>query len=135
MVSASNQLKKNANFISRMHGAILSPEWQFVKVCAISPKVNNPERICSHCSKFILSTEILKTPGGLMKWWEETGLANRANTFDQKSKDEAYNQFQLFFNRQVCMSSVKVVPDPFHTWMQIQGNDLHHMAAGMTKAE
>ena len=70
-----------------------------------------------------------------MKWCEETGLSNRAYMFDQKSKDEAYNQFQLFFNRLVCMSSVKVVPDPFHTWAQVQGNDLHPMSAGMTKAE
>ena len=80
-------------------------------------------------------SETLKTTGGLKKWWEETGLANRATMFNQKSKDEAYNQFQLFFNRQVCMSSMKVVPDPFHTWSQVQGNNLHHMAAGMTKAE
>ena len=54
--------------------------------------------------------------------------------FDQKSKDEAYNQFQLFFNRVVCMSSVRVVADPFHTWAQVQGNKQHHMGAGHTEA-
>ena len=37
MRSASSQLKKNAKFFSSMHGAILSPGWQFIKVCAISP--------------------------------------------------------------------------------------------------
>ena len=32
------------------------------------------------------------------------------------------------------MSSVRVVPDPFHTWAQIQGSNQHHMAAGYSKA-
>ena len=53
----------------------------------------------------------------------------------QETKDGAYNDFQLFFNRLVCMSSVKVVADPFHTWPQVQGINPHHMAAGHTKAE
>ena len=52
----------------------------------------------------------------------------------QETKDGAYNDFQLFFNRLVCMSSVKVVADPFHTWPQVQGINPHHMAAGHTKA-
>ena len=38
------------------------------------------------------------------------------------------------FNRLVCLSSVRVVPDPFHTWTQIQGNNPHHMSAGHAKA-
>ena len=134
MISASQQLKKNSQFISTKHGAILSPDWQFVKICAISPSVYNPDKICSHCEKFILTTDILKTPGGLDKWWKETGLSDRMHLFDQKSKDEAYNEFQLFFNRVVCMSSVRVVADPFHTWAQVQGNKPHHMGAGHTEA-
>ena len=132
MMSASDQLKKNSYFISRMHGAILSQGWEFVKVCAISPKVNNPEKICSNCKKFILTTNILKTPGGLKRWWDETGLSKRANMFDKKSKDASYNEFQLFFNRLICMSSVKVVPDQFHSWTQVQGNAPYHMSAGLT---
>ena len=32
------------------------------------------------------------------------------------------------------MASVKVIPDPFHTWAQVQGNNHCHMAAGHTKA-
>ena len=54
------------------------------------------------------------------------------NKLDQKSKDEAYGEFQLFFHRLVCMSSVRIVPDPFHTWEQIQGDNPRQMAAGHT---
>ena len=43
-------------------------------------------------------------------------------------------EFQLFFHRLINLSSVRVVPDPFHTWSQIQGNNPHHMAAGHTEA-
>ena len=90
--------------------------------------------ICENCHRFILTSDILKTPGGLDKWWEETGLADRAQNLDQKAKDTAYNEFQLMFNRLVCLSSVRVVPDPFHTWTQIQGSNSHHMSAGHTTA-
>ena len=135
MISASKQLKKNAKFIARMHGAVLSPEWKFVKICAISPKLINPEQVCDNCKKFILTTDILKTPGGLEKWWQETGLSKRQNLFDQHSKDASYNEFQLIFNRLVCISSLKVVPDPFNTWTQVEGNTSYHMSAGLTNVE
>ena len=135
MKAASNQLKKNADFMSLRHGAILSPDWRFVKVCAISPSFNTSQNICQHCRRFILTSDMLKVPGGLEKWWKETGLADRAQKLDQKAKDDAYNEFQLFFNRMVCLSSVRVVPDPFHTWTQIQGNNPHHMSAGHTRAD
>ena len=55
--------------------------------------------------------------------------------FDQKSKDASYNEFQLFFNRSICMSSVKVTPDPFHSWAQVQGNTSYHISAGHTNTE
>ena len=74
MISASDQLKKNAAFISMMYGAILSPGWQFVKVCAISPTLYNSERICKNCRKFILTTDMLKTPGGLEKMVERNRI-------------------------------------------------------------
>ena len=134
MRDASSQLKKNAKFFSTMHGAILSQGWQFAKVCAISPTLYNSEKICTNCKRFILTTDILKSPGALAKWWKDTGLSERCKMFDEKNKAEAYEEFQLFFNRLICMSSVRVVPDPFHTWAQIQGKNQHHMAAGHTKA-
>ena len=134
MRSASRQLKKNAHFFSTMHGAILSSGWQFAKVCAISPTLYNSEKICDNCRRFILTSDILKSPGGLAKWWKDTGLSERSKKFDSTTKNDAYAEFQLFFNRLVCMSSVRVVPDPFHTWAQIQGKNEHHMAAGHTKA-
>ena len=134
MKSASSQLSKNAEFISSRHGAILSPDWQFVKVCAISPSLNSSKKICKNCRRFILTSDILKTSGGLNEWWKKTGLADRAKIFDQKENDDAYAEFQLFFNRLVCLSSVRIVPDPFHTWSQIQGDNPYHMSAGHTRA-
>ena len=134
MISASQQLRKNACFISSKHGAILSPGWRFAKICAISPSVYNPDKICSSCQKFILTSDIVKKPRRLEKWWKDTGLSNRSHLLDKKSKDKAYKEFQLFFNRVVCMSSVRVVADPFHTWAQVQGNNPHHMGAGHTEA-
>ena len=81
-----------------------------------------------------MSSDNLGTRGGVEKWWKETGLADRARNFGSKEKEKAYNEFQLFFYRLVCLSSVRVVPDPFKTWNQIQGNNPHHMSAGYTKA-
>ena len=135
MISASCQLHKNAKFISTMHGAILSPEWRFVKVCAISPSLYNADSICNNCKKFILTTDLLKTCGGLDEWWKQTGLADSTENTIKETKDEAYNAFQLFFNRVVCMSSVKVLPDKFHTWEQVQGKNHHSIAAGLTKVK
>ena len=135
MMSASRQLKKNALFFSSKNGAILSPDWRFAKVCAISPSVYYQDKICINCKRFILTSDIVKTPGRLEKWWKETGLSDRVNTFDQKSKDDSYKEFQLFFNRLVCMSSVRMVPDPYRTWTHVQGNKQHHhMGAGHTQA-
>ena len=135
LFSASFQLKKNAQFISSKHGAIISPDWRFAKIAAISPSVHNPDKICSHCKKFILTTEIVKNPGELGQWWKETGLSERSALFGRNSRKRAYREFQHFFNRVVCMSAVRVVPDPFHTWAQVQGNKQQlHMAAGHTQA-
>ena len=134
MKDGSRQLNKNAEFLSTRHGAILSPGWQFVKICAISPSFNSPETICKNCHRFILTSDILKTAGGLEKWWKETGLLDRAQKLNQKEKDYAYNEFQQFFHRLVCLSSVRVVPDPFYTWTQIQGSNPRHMSAGHTTA-
>jgi len=145
MKDASNQLLKNAEFVSVRHGAILSPEWRLVKICAISPSLKNSEKICRNCHRFILTSEIINTPGALQKWWKDTGLSDRDKTFHkikkgkkaknalQKIKDKAYNEFQMFFYRLVCLSSVRVVPDPFYTWKQIQGNNPHHISGGHTK--
>ena len=134
MKYASRQLTKNAKFLSLRHGAILSPEWRFAKICAVSPIFNKSERICNNCQRFILTSDILKTQVGLDKWWKENGLADRARHFSTKEKAYGYNEFQLFFNRLVCLSSVRVIPDPFHTWTQVQGDNPHHMSAGHTKA-
>ena len=134
MKDASRQLNKNADFVSLRHGAILSPGWRFAKICAISPTFNKTENICKNCQRFILTSDILQTPGGLDKWWKDTGLANRVNNLTATEKSYAYNEFQLFFNRLVCLSSIRVVPDPFNTWTAIEGTNPYHMAAGHTKA-
>ena len=83
MKYASRQLTKKANFLSLRHGAILSPGWRFAKICAISPTLNPSEKICKNCQRFVLTSDILKTPGGLDKWWKETGLADRVNNISE----------------------------------------------------
>ena len=98
-------------------------------------RVRGSESICRNCNRFVLTSDILTAPGGLVKWWKDTGLANRERKFDKKEKAKAYNEFQLLFNRLVCLSSVRLVPDPFHTWTQIQGDNPRHMSAGHTTAD
>ena len=114
MKDASSLLDTNADFLSLSHGDILSPDWQFAKICAVSPSFNDPEFICKNCNRFILTPDIFKAKGGLDKWWKETGLADRALNLDQEAKDKAYDEFQLMFNRLICLSSVRIVPDPLN---------------------
>ena len=130
---ASNQLKKNADYTSRIHGAILSPGWKFVKVAAISPYVYNQGKICPTCNLFVITTDTINQPGGIEKWWENTGLG-KIEELDAKSKQEAYNDFLRYFNRLVNLSAVRVLPDPFRSWEQIQGQNPRHMASGYTIA-
>ena len=40
----------------------------------------------------------------------------------------------MFFNRLVNLSAVRVIPDPFHSWEQIQGHNPRHMSAGYTSS-
>ena len=41
----------------------------------------------------------------------------------------------MFFNRLINLSAVRVCPDPFRSWEQIQGANPRHMAAGHTPAK
>ena len=63
--SASNQLKKNAMQMAKLNAPILSKGWKFVKVASVLPHILNPERVCGHCRKFIITEEDIKNPGGL----------------------------------------------------------------------
>jgi len=131
--SAAAQLKKNADHTAQMHGSILSPGWRFVKIAALSPKVYNSQKICPSCNPFIITTDMIKQPGGMLKWWKGTGL-DRIPELDARTKREAYKEFLIFYNRMVNLSKVRVMPDTFKTWEQIQGQNPHHMAAGYTAA-
>ena len=68
-----------------------------------------------------------------MKWWKRTGL-DRIPELDARTKRKAYQEFLMFYNRMINLSKVRVIPDTFNTWKQIQGQNTHHMAAGHTKA-
>ena len=116
-----------------MHGAILNLGWRFAKIAAISPKVYTPERICKNCDKFVLTTDMLQEPGGLKEWWMKTGLLEGLENINQTALDESNLAFQLFFNRLVNLSAVRLVPDPHHSWLQVQGDNPRHMGAGYTK--
>ena len=73
---------------------------------------------------------------GLLKkqWWKQTGLGEELQIMDERTNDGSFNEFQLFFHRMVNLSAVRVVPDPFHTWSQIHGDNPCHLAAGYTKS-
>ena len=114
-----------------MHGAILSPGWKFAKIAVVGPRVYNRERICPSCDPFVISTEMINEPGGMERWWKNSGL-DKIEELDEKSKKEAYDDFLRFSNRLVNLSAVRVIPDPLHSWEQIQGQNPRHMAAGYT---
>jgi hypothetical protein len=130
---ASEQLKKNADYTSRMHGAILSPDWKFVKVVAVGPHVYNRDKICPTCNPFVITTDMINQPGGMEKFWKNSGL-DKIQELTGKAKQEAHSEFLRFFNRLVSLSAVRVLPDPFGAWEQIQGQNPHHMAAGYTSS-
>ena len=131
--SASAQLKKNADYTAKIHGTIFSPGWQLVKIAALSPRVYSPQKICSSCNPFIITTDMLKEPGGMLRWWHGTGL-ERIGELDSRTKQKSYKEFLMFYNRIVNLSKVRVLPDVFKSWEQIQGDNLRHMAAGYTEA-
>jgi hypothetical protein len=131
--SAADQLRKNADHTAQMHGSILSPGWRFVKIAALSPNVYNPQKICPSCNPFIITTDMIKQPGGMLKWWKGTGL-DRIGELDAKTKTKAYGEFLMFYNRMINLSKVRVIPDTFKCWETIQGQNSHHMAAGYTAA-
>lgn len=132
---AAKQLRKNANYTSQVHGAILSPGWKFVKVAVIAPDVYNKEKICQTCNPFVISTDMINQPGGMEKWWKNSGL-DSIKELDEKSKKEAYNEFLMFFNRLVNLSKVRLLAKPTEAWKQIQGEHYpRQITAGHIAAE
>ena len=131
---ASDQLLKNADYTAHVHGEILRPGWKMAKVAVISPHVYKKEKICPTCSHFILTTDMLKEPNGLKKWWKMTSL-EKVKELNGKSKQDAYDDFLKLFFRLVMLSAVKIIPRPFNSWQQIQGNNPRHMSAGYTESE
>ena len=74
-------------------------------------------------------------PGGLQKWWEETGILQEIMTMDDKNKREGYDDFLILFNRYINLSRIGLqkvtVPS---TWEQILGLDNRFISAGYTGA-
>ena len=120
--SAASQLRKNVEYILRVHGNILSPGWDFLKIAAISPRLGNMNRICESCRPFIITSDMIKEPGGITKWWNSLGLDKR-KILNSNTRKKFYNEYLRFFNRIVNLSAVRLHPDPFQNWQQIQGDN------------
>ena len=76
---------------------------------------------------------MIKQPNGMLKWWQGTGL-DQIGEMDPRMKQKSYEEFLMFYNRIVNLSKVRVIPEAFKTWGQIQGENERHMAAGFTEA-
>ena len=53
--SASHQCKEHAEYASEAFSPFLTDEWQFIKIAAILPGELDYDRICPHCSKFVIT--------------------------------------------------------------------------------
>ena len=131
--SAASQLRKNVEYISRVHGKVFSTGWDFVKLAAISPRVHNMHQVCESCQRFIITSDIFKEHGAIEKWWKSTGLDGR-KVLNPNARKNSYNDYLKFFNRIVNLSAVRFHPDPFQNWKQIQGDKTQHMSAGHTSS-
>ena len=131
--SAASQLKKNAYHTAKMHAPILSREWKFLKIAAIIPDIINKQRLCNHCRKWILTEDIIRKPGGLQKWWEETGIQDEIGKIEQQRKEEGYKDYLVLFNRYINLSRIGLQKTtPPRSWEQVQGSNTSYISAGYT---
>ena len=133
--SAAKQLKKVAYQFAKLHAPILSRGWKFLKVAGVFPHVINTQKLCGHCRKWIITEDIIKTPGGLQKWWEKTGILEQLGKIDEKMKREGYEEYLILFNRYINLSRIGLqkVTLP-STWEHIQGSNAPYISAGYTSA-
>ena len=133
--SAAKQTHKHAMYTSQIHGSIISEQWRFIKVAAIIPNVDNLERVCDHCKKFVITNAILEAEGGLSKWWNDTGIFEGVEKIDA-IKHKSYKEFLNIFNRIVNLSAMAKQQVVSNAWKQIVGETIQYDApitAGWTK--
>ena len=131
--SAAEQLRKNSSYTSRLHGPILSKGWGFLKIAAIMPHVINKQAVCPHCNRFILTEDILTTPGGIEKWFQETGILEHVGKINQQMKDQGFEDMLKIFNRLVNLSNIGIQPANMpQAWQKITGKDDNYITAGYT---
>ena len=132
--SAAKQLKKNAYHMAKLHSPILSRGWKFLKVAGIFPDLKNKQTLCSHCRKWVITEEIIRRPGGLQKWWDETGILEEIGKLQEKRIAEGYRDYLILFNRYINLSRIGLQKAAFpKSWMQVQGNS-SYISAGYTYA-
>ena len=81
--SASQQLKKHAYYMARVHGDILDAQWRFVKVAAIWPGELNQENICDNCRPFIFTSKITNKDQ-MIQWLMQSKILQRLTQEEEK---------------------------------------------------
>ena len=130
---AAKQMARYAEHISKRHGSVLSNNWSYLKVASIIPGVINPDKICSHCKRFLLTEQELVDEKSLRTWWESLGLHQNPSQ-DVAIKSQCYHEFLNMFNRTINLSSIVRKTNVFNTWEEIQGSNTLPIVAGITPA-
>ena len=130
---ASEQMERYSSYIAQRHGPVLGDTWEYLKVAAILPNVTKPDKICNHCKQFLLTEQTLKNETSMRSWWEKVGIWQN-NDQDITTKTHSYNEFLLFFNRTVNLSSIVRKMVSFNAWEEVQGQGRPPIVAGFTEA-
>ena len=128
--SAAKQLQKYSNHIARVHGPVLTENWKYLKVAAILPNVGNLERVCNHCRRFIITTDVMENKG-LPIWWKEIGILD-TKVETSNSKERFYEDFLNLFNRLVNLTAISRQKATFNAWKEVQGENRQNIIAGIT---
>ena len=125
LAKASDQLKKHSSYLARVHGDVLDDDWQFVKIAAILPGHLDHGKICDHCSKFIITSNI-QTKKQMTEWLMSNGILQRR--IDKKKQERqkekgqwGYQQFLKLFLRIINYSSTSMHNTINWSWRNVQG--------------
>ena len=131
LTKASEQMSRYAKHLAKRHGSILSDKWNYCKVAAIVPGLKEPQNICSHCQNFVLTEKELNNDETMRSWWESF-FHYKNNSQTSSVKDQCYQEFLMFFNRAVNLSSIGRKTNVFNAWEEVEGENRPPVVAGFT---
>ena len=126
-------MSRYANHIAKRHGSVLSDNWSYCKVAAIVPGVAKEKAVCDHCRHFLLTDKELNNEKSMRVWWEALSLYKN-DSQDESVKDQCYQEFLMFFNRAVNLSSIGRKINVFNAWEDIEGENQPPVVAGFTSS-